>query len=114
MLVHPDSTVLGLTAAGAASVLQIVAPRLDGENIQDLIDAVGRLAADQGRREFDLDFGAVTFVTGSGLGHLVGLHRRLRATGGRLTISNVGRSVYLVFDVTRLTTVLDVRPKKPA
>src|SRR4051812_41831819 len=56
-----------------------------------------------------LDLGAVAAPTAGGLGQLVGLHRRLRAGGGRLVLCNVGARAYEVFEVTRLTELLDVR-----
>jgi anti-anti-sigma regulatory factor len=43
------------------------------------------------------------------LGKLVGLHKRVRAAGGELTLLNVAGVVYEVFEVTRLHQFLDVR-----
>jgi anti-anti-sigma regulatory factor len=79
--------------------------------------ADGRLDADSplpvqppeagaGPHELELDFSAVTFVTGSGLGRLLAL----RAAGYRLTVTNVSPQVYEVFQAAQLTGVLGVRP----
>jgi anti-anti-sigma regulatory factor len=56
-----------------------------------------------------LDLGGTRAVTAAGLGQLVRLHNRLRATGGSLVVRNVGRSAYAAFAATRLTDLLDVR-----
>jgi anti-anti-sigma factor len=52
-----------------------------------------------------LDLAAVRFVSGTGLGKLVALHHRVAARGGRLTLTRVDP---LVYEVTRLTRLLDV------
>ena len=38
------------------------------------------------------------------------MHKRLRDRGGRLVVSNLAPKVYEVFEVTRLHTLLDIRP----
>jgi anti-anti-sigma factor len=68
------------------------------------------LAAGEGP-DLRLDLGPVEYLTSSGLGLFLALHERVRAGGGRLSLHNVGDLVYELFAVTRLTTVLDVRPQ---
>jgi anti-anti-sigma factor len=87
---------------------KIINQRLDAESIQPVLESVCRPATRPDQWKLDLDCGNVTLVTGSGLGRLVALHKRL---GGRLTISNVNEKIYEVFETTRLTRLLDVRPK---
>jgi anti-anti-sigma factor len=43
---------------------------------------------------------------------LVGLHKRMRAVGGKLTLLNVQPPVYDVLEVTRLTSLMDVQRQK--
>ena len=50
----------------------------------------------------------VESVSSVGLGKLIGLHKRVRAAGGLLTLCNVTPFVHEVLEVTRLTTLLDV------
>jgi anti-anti-sigma factor len=52
----------------------------------------------------------VTYLNSSALGLLLQLHKRLRARGGRLVVSNLAPQMYEVFEVTRLHTLLDIRP----
>jgi anti-anti-sigma factor len=65
------------------------------------------------RRDLVLDLGEERMLTAGGLGQLVALNRRLRASGGRLVLCNVGGKAYEVLQVTRLTELLDVR-RRPA
>ena len=54
-----------------------------------------------------LDLQNVDSLLSSDLGRLVGLDRRLRASGGRLTLCNVKPQVYEVFDRTGLTAWME-------
>jgi anti-sigma B factor antagonist len=71
---------------------------------------LSRLAEGGPARHLVVDLGAVAYLTSTALGQLVGLHRRLRAEGGRLTVANVRPAVREVFSVTRLDTLLEVLP----
>ena len=60
-------------------------------------------------RPLQLDLAGVECVTAGGLGELVALHNRLRDSGGRLVLVNVGARAFEVLEVCRLTDLLDVR-----
>jgi anti-anti-sigma factor len=60
-----------------------------------------------------LDLGNVALVTAAGLGALVRLHKMTRAAGGSLALHNLNDEVYEVFEVTRLTSLFDVRRAAP-
>jgi CheY-like chemotaxis protein len=49
------------------------------------------------------------FITAAFLGKLVTLHKKVRTLGGQLAITNVPPFIYELFEITRLTRVLDVR-----
>jgi anti-anti-sigma factor len=77
-------------------------------------DQVGKqllaLADPPGTKFVALDLGNVEYVTSTILGHLVALHKRLHAAGGRLTLENVRPAVRDILRVTQLDQVLDARP----
>jgi anti-anti-sigma factor len=56
-----------------------------------------------------LDLGDLDALTADCLGRLVALHNRLRGSGGRLVLCNVGGAAYEALDVTGLTRLLEVR-----
>jgi anti-sigma B factor antagonist len=60
-----------------------------------------------------LDLGEVEYLTSTGLGLFIDLHRRVREGGGRLSLVNVGEPVYELFSLTHLDTLLDVRREGP-
>src|SRR5947209_1291513 len=55
-----------------------------------------------------LDFSNVERIYSEELGTLICLHQRVKASGGRLTLFNLRPSVYEVFTVTRLHTLLGI------
>ncbi|HVS35777.1 MAG TPA: STAS domain-containing protein [Gemmataceae bacterium] len=55
-----------------------------------------------------LDFTNVERLGSVELGTLIGLHKRMKATGGRLTMFNLKPEIYEVFTVTHLQTLLGI------
>lgn len=60
-----------------------------------------------------LDFTCVERINSLELGTLIGLHKRVTASGGRLTLFNLSPQVFSVFAVTRLDTFLHICRKSP-
>jgi anti-anti-sigma factor len=60
-------------------------------------------------RDLVLDLTGMKMPTAGGLGQLVALHNHLQASGGRLVLCNVEPRAFKVFELTRLTQLLDVR-----
>jgi anti-anti-sigma factor len=60
-----------------------------------------------------LDFGNVDRLNSAELGTLIRVHQRVTAAGGRLTLFNLNPSVYEVFTVTRLHTLLGICREPP-
>jgi anti-anti-sigma factor len=55
-----------------------------------------------------VDFSFVDRLSSEDLGAIVGLHKTLQTSGGRLTLFNLSHRVYEVFTLTRLHTVLAI------
>ena len=75
-------------------------------------DQIGKqllaLADGAGAKFVTLDLGNVEYLTSTVLGHLVGLHKRLHAAGGRLHLENVRPAVRDILRVTMLDQVLSL------
>jgi anti-anti-sigma factor len=71
------------------------------------------LADGIGDGELHLDFSEVTYLDSTALAALVALHRRAEQTHGRLVCCNLAADLLKLFRLTRLDTILDVRPKEP-
>jgi anti-anti-sigma factor len=66
------------------------------------------IAEEPGFSRLLLDFGNVDYVSSTGLGILVSLHKKLLAAGRHLTIHKMSLQVHEVFAITRLDTLLDL------
>ncbi|QJW95185.1 STAS domain-containing protein [Frigoriglobus tundricola] len=78
-------------------------------------DAGGSLARDlaglparAGGCHLLLDFTAVEYLNSTDLGTLIALHRRAEGAGERLTLFNLSASVFKLFTITRLDTLLEI------
>jgi len=54
------------------------------------------------------DFTNVEYLRSVELGTLITLHKRMKDSGGRLTLFNLNAQVYEVFTITRLQTLLGI------
>jgi len=77
-------------------------------------DRIGQLLADLGAKQPEkhvvLDMSNIQYLTSTVLGHLLVLHKRLAAGGGRLTLDNPRPAVREVLHVTMLDQVFDIQP----
>jgi anti-anti-sigma factor len=100
-----------LHAAGDAAVITLTRKSLEDPTAEAVGGLLLRLADMAGRRGLTVDLGELPYLTSMWLGKLIALHKKVRGRGGHLALVNVPGPVYEVFEVTRLNTVLDVRPK---
>jgi anti-anti-sigma factor len=55
-----------------------------------------------------LDFKGVTYLAARALGQLLVLHKRMRALGGRLVLSNLSSHLHELLHITKLLAVFEV------
>jgi anti-anti-sigma factor len=91
------------------SLVRLDVPNLSWPNVDGLGNQLLSLADLPDSKNLFLDFRNIEFVTGAGLGKLVALYTKVRASGRRLAFLNVGAHVREVFGVTGLMKVFDVR-----
>ena len=93
----------------AATVVEFQSRVIDEQAVRAVREKLPPLA---GRCDLELDLGDVDHVTAGGMGALVLLRRQLFSHGVILTLSNVKKRVYDVFELTQLTRVLGVRLRR--
>src|SRR5262249_61339843 len=94
---------------GAVTVVRFTHPRiLEDETIAQVREELFDLV-DRGNRLFVLNFGRVTGLASRMLGQLVALHNRLRTSGGRLVLCEVGPFLYDFFATAKLPDLLCIR-----
>jgi anti-sigma B factor antagonist len=90
----------------------LLAGRLDVSTVADVRLALHD-AVDRGSADLLVDLAGVEFVDASGLGVLVGTHRRAGRAGRRLVLRNVPDRVLRLLALTRLNRVLHVEELRP-
>jgi anti-anti-sigma factor len=97
-----------------AVVVHLSAPVLREEDVRDVGEDLDRLLTAPEPRTLVLDLEGVECPTAGGLARLVALQKQVQGLGGQLLLCNVGPSAYGVFELVRLTEVLDVRRPEAA
>jgi anti-sigma B factor antagonist len=87
--------------------------RLDVTTVADVRIALHD-AVDGGAGDLVVDLAAIDFIDASGLGVLVGAHRRAGRAGRRLVLRNVPDRVLRLLALTRLNRVLQIEVVLPA
>jgi len=100
---------LEVAASGDATVVKFTDKILDEANIGAIGGELSRLVEELGDCRLHLDLANVRFLSSTWLGKFITILKSLRASGGRLTLYNTEAQIYEVFEVTRLTQLLDVR-----
>jgi anti-sigma B factor antagonist len=96
----------GAVSGGLAAVA--VRGELDIRSAPDLRTWLAKVL-DDGAVQLVLDLSEVGFMDSSGLGVLVGAHKRLARLGGRLSVVGVSPIVARLLTVTGLSRVFDTR-----
>ena len=90
-----------------------VSGRLDVHTVPDVRAAL-HAAVDAGRGELVVHLGGIVVADATGLGVLVGAHRRAQRTGRRLVLHDVPLPALRLLQVTRLHRVLQVEDEPAA
>lgn len=81
---------------------------LSENNAEEFSRGLLALAERKPNPHLRVDLGGVTMMTSVVLSKLIHLNGKVKAAGGRLTLSNPTPVVHQVFKVTRLDTILEV------
>jgi len=83
--------------------------RLEGRIVNGETDILrSAVQSASGRRRLILDLSNVTLVDAHGLGVLLQLREQALTQGISFKVVNVSRSLYRLFEITRLNTVFDI------
>ena len=88
--------IVTFTAGQIRNVTNVVAEEINGH------------ANDLGECHLLLDFTNVTLITSEEIGTLVGLHKKMRSTGGKLTLFNLSADVFEVFSICRIEKLIGI------
>ena len=92
--------------AGTVKIITFTAGQVRLENV--IATELEGLTDDLGQCHLLLDFTNVEYVTSVELGTLVSLHKKMKASGGRLTLFNLNLQVFEVFLATHLEALIGI------
>ena len=64
---------------------------------------------DGGKRDLLLNFDKVPFIDSFGIGEILASYISTQNIGGRLKLAGISKRLFMVFQVTQLTRVLDIQ-----
>jgi carbon storage regulator len=91
---------------GTVKIITFTAGQVRLENV--IATELEGLTDDLGECHLLLDFTNVEYVTSVELGTLVSLHKKMKASGGRLTLFNLNLQVFEVFLATHLEALIGI------
>ena len=81
---------------------------IDEQQIRDLEAELLSVVRNNGAKRLLLNFENVQFMSSAFLGLLVKVHKRVIEAGGALQLHNLDPKIYKVFEITKLTKILDI------
>ncbi len=63
---------------------------------------------ERGKRDILLDLKKVDFIDSFGIGELLASYVSIQNLGGKLKLCHVSKKLFLLFEITRLVTVLEI------
>lgn len=102
----PSAPGIEVHTDGASALIRLAGLRFVGEEAAAAFGRTADRLLDEGAvQRVVVDFGGVAYTGSSFLAKLLGLQRRLRETGGRLTLAEVGPDLRRVWEWTGLTSL---------
>jgi anti-sigma B factor antagonist len=87
---------------------------LDEGNIEQIGNQLFGLVDQGGRRKILLNFANVEYLSSAALGKLITMEKKVKATSGKLRLSNIRPEIYEVFAITRLNKLFDIHDDEQA
>jgi anti-sigma B factor antagonist len=103
-----DELCVDVSISGPLAIVR-VGGEVDAATAPELDETLRKVEAETALSEIALDFRDVTFIDSSGLSVLVAAHKRLRASGVTLAVTNPSPSTRRLFSIAGVDVVLTVR-----
>ncbi len=81
---------------------------IEEQQIRDLEAELMPVVQNSGAKRLLLNFENVRFMSSAFLGLLVKVHKRVIEAGGTLQLYNLDPKIYKIFEITKLTKILDI------
>lgn len=95
-----------------ATLVKFAIRDLDEQAIHSVKEHFADVAGRLGPKVLHLDFAEVESMGSTALAMLVSINRRVARNDGHVTVLNVADHLVELFQLTRLDTILDIRPRR--
>jgi anti-anti-sigma factor len=95
-----------------ATLVKFAVRDLDEQAIHSVKEQLTDVAGGSGPIEIHLDFDEVQSMGSTALAMLVSINRKVARNDGHVTVFNVADHLVELFQLTRLDTILDIRPRR--
>lgn len=104
---------VAITEDGNVTLVRFVDRKIiDAANIQEMGEELFGLLDQDSRKQLLLSFANVEFLSSAALNKLIVLDRKVKAAGGKLTLSNLRPEIQEVFAITKLNSLFDIKPNE--
>ncbi len=92
--------------AGEVTVIEVTAPRIDGDNVNEVRDALNETV--ETARLMCLDMSRVEYISSVGLGTLVGFYKLVRSKDARMVIAGLQAAVRDIMESAHLLKLFEI------
>lgn len=101
---------LEVSDVGDVTVVRFVDKKiLDEASIQEMGTELFQLVEGERRNKLLLNFSKVDFLSSAALGKLITLDKKVKASKGKLRLSNIRPEIYEVFAITKLNRLFEIK-----
>jgi len=101
--------VIGRREIGDVAVFDIEGEIRRSDSMDATLHQLVKARLESGRTDILLNFEKVDFIDSFGVGEILASYISTQNIGGRLKLAGISKRLFLVFQVTQLTRVLDIQ-----
>jgi anti-sigma B factor antagonist len=103
-----DYEMFDISDADGVTVIRLNARELDETKLQRLNRELGKVVEDPQRQRLVIDLGTVAFLTSTGIGAMIAVHKKVQAGGGTLKLCGLNPNIHSLFTITQVDRLFDI------
>ncbi len=104
-----DYEMFDISEVDGVTIVRLRARELDETKIQRLNRELGEAVEEPQRQRLVVDLEAVAFLTSTGIGAMIALQKRLKASGGIVKLCGLHADIRSLFSITQVDRLFDIQ-----
>jgi len=104
-----DYEMFDISEVDGVTIVRLRARELDETKIQRLNQELGEAVEEPQRQRLVVDLEAVAFLTSTGIGAMIALQKRLKASGGIVKLCGLHADIRSLFSITQVDRLFDIQ-----